>query len=49
MATYYGFLWAVNLFNLARCILQMTQTSTSHATSWNVLWLLTRFGEWALF
>lgn len=47
MATYYGFLWAITVLNLFRCILQMVQTGSSHATPWNVLWLLTRFGEHA--
>jgi hypothetical protein len=45
MATYYGFLWGITVLNLFRCILQMVQTGSSHATLWNVLWLLTRFGE----
>lgn len=48
MATYYGFLWAITILNVARCILQMTRsagTSTGHATLWNMMWLLTRFGE----
>jgi phosphatidylserine/phosphatidylglycerophosphate/cardiolipin synthase-like enzyme len=47
MATYYGFLWGSTVLNLFRCILQMVQTGSSHATLWNVLWLLTRFGEHA--
>jgi hypothetical protein len=47
MATYYGFLWGITVLNLFRCILQMVQTGSSHATLWNVLWLLTRFGELA--
>eukprot|EP00882_Tetradesmus_deserticola_P007373 GHRQ01007767.1.p1 GENE.GHRQ01007767.1~~GHRQ01007767.1.p1 ORF type:complete len:287 (+),score=72.61 GHRQ01007767.1:345-1205(+) len=48
MATYYGFLWGITGLNFFRCILQMVQTGSNHATSWNVLWLLTRFGMIAL-
>jgi hypothetical protein len=47
MGTYYGFLWAITILNLFRCILQMARNGTSsiHASLWNTLWLLTRFGE----
>lgn len=46
MGTYYGFLWAITLLNLVRCILQMSRngTSVAHASLWNAFWLLTRFG-----
>lgn len=48
MGTYYGFLWAITILNLFRCILQMARngTSNTHASLWNTLWLLTRFGEY---
>lgn len=47
MGTYYGFLWAITILNLFRCILQMSRTGTSstHASLWNAFWLLTRFGR----
>lgn len=50
MGTYYGFLWAITILNLFRCILQMARngTSSTHASLWNALWLVTRFGECAL-
>lgn len=46
MATYFGFLWCITILNLFRCILQMARngTSSTHASAWNALWLLTRFG-----
>jgi hypothetical protein len=49
MGTYYGFLWAITILNLVRCILQMARngTSSTHASLWNALWLVTRFGECA--
>lgn len=49
MGTYYGFLWAITILNLFRCILQMARngTSSTHASLWNALWLVTRFGECA--
>lgn len=47
MATYFAFLWCITILNLFRCVLQMARngTSSTHATLWNALWLLTRFGE----
>eukprot|EP00878_Enallax_costatus_P021178 GHUV01022413.1.p1 GENE.GHUV01022413.1~~GHUV01022413.1.p1 ORF type:complete len:233 (+),score=63.99 GHUV01022413.1:191-889(+) len=44
MATYYGFLWAITVINLFRCILQLAQTGGNHGTAWNILWIITRFG-----
>lgn len=44
MGTYYGFLWAITILNLFRCILQMARNGTTHAPLWNAFWLLTRFG-----
>jgi hypothetical protein len=46
MTTYYGFLWGITLLNSLRCLVQMLQLGGAHATLWNTLWLLTRFGEW---
>jgi hypothetical protein len=50
MSAYYGFLWAITILNLFRCILQMARngTSATHAGLWNAFWLLTRFGEQVL-
>jgi hypothetical protein len=47
MTTYYGFLWGITLLNSLRCLVQMLQLGGAHATLWNTLWLLTRFGEGA--
>lgn len=44
MATYYGFLWAVSLLNILRCLTQIAQTGHKDPVAWNVMWLLTRFG-----
>jgi len=44
MTTYYGFLWAITLLNALRCIAQIFQMGGSHVTSWNIMWLITRFG-----
>ncbi len=45
MATYYGFLWAIGLLTVLRCIVQIAETGTGQPVLWNLLWLGTRFGE----
>lgn len=45
MTTYYSFVWAVTLLNLLRCMTQIAQTANQQPVLWNVLWLITRFGE----
>ncbi|CAM6087522.1 unnamed protein product [Calypogeia fissa] len=45
MSTYYVFLWIIAVLNLCWCILEITQAkSSSRATVWNVMSLVTRFG-----
>ncbi len=43
MTTYYAFLWIISALQLLRFAVQAGE-GTSHATLWNLLWLLTRHG-----
>ncbi len=43
MSVYYAFLWIISVLQLLRFAVQVGE-GASHATLWNLSWLLTRFG-----
>ena len=43
MSVYYAFLWIISILQLLRFVVQVGE-GASHATLWNLSWLLTRFG-----
>lgn len=43
MSVYYAFLWIISGLQLLRFVVQVGE-GASHATLWNLSWLLTRFG-----
>ena len=48
MTTYYSWMWVVGLLGVVRSVMQMAEASAPHPGLYNVVWLVTRFGEGSL-
>ena len=45
MTTYYSWMWVVGLLGVVRSVMQMAEASAPHPGLYNIVWLVTRFGE----